>query len=322
MMSTPTVDAASPSPSIDCHVHLAPYLPGWPRQDGKLVVDRHAVGPPALGHPEQLLEHLATLGLDQALVSPPPPFFRPGLDAAAAAEWARTLNDGILAATGDDARLLPLAYLPLDHPVAARAEFERCAGEPRWAGACGSAGGAAVSLADPQLGPLWDELDARSSLVLLHPGSSPDARLAEFYLHNLLGNPVETAVAAAQLVFGDVVATHQRLRVLLVHCGGCVPDLVPRWDHGVATRRPGLRPLTEAPSVAVRRFYVDCLVHDAGAVDRAIAVFGADRVVLGSDWPFPMGAEDPRALVAHRGPAYVEQVSTVNAARALGRAAP
>lgn len=323
-MSAATASAAGPPsrplPAVDCHVHLAPLLPDWPAQDGKLVIDERPVGPPALGTPAALLAHLDGLDLDEGLVSPPPPFFRQGLVAAEAAAWVTALNDGILAATASDARLLPLAYLPLEHPDFALAEFERRAVEPRWAGFCASAGGGSPSLAGASLAPLWRALDDAAALMLLHPGASPDPRLEDFYLHNLLGNPVETAVAAAQLVFGDVLATHGQMRVLLVHCGGCVPDLVPRWDRGVATARPGLAPLTEIPSVAVRRMYVDCLVHDPAAVDRGVAVFGPERLVLGSDWPFPMGTEDPRGLVAHRGGAYVDQVARVNAARVLGRA--
>lgn len=312
-------DAVQAYPAVDCHVHLAPRLDGWPTEDGKLIVDGRPIGPGALGRPAELVARLEALGLDQALVSPPPPFFRQHLDRDEAARWVPSLNDGVLAALDADPRLLGLAYLPLEHPELAAAELRRCAPEPRWAGFCGSAGGRSVSLADVALRPLWRALDDPGSLLLLHPGSSPDPRLEEFYLHNLLGNPVETALAAAQLIFGDVLATHEHLRVLLVHCGGCVPDLVPRWDHGVATSRPGLQPLTEPPSVAARRLYVDCLVHDPGAVDRAIDVFGADRLVLGSDWPFPMGTDDPVALVSHRGEEFARQVATVNAARALGR---
>jgi aminocarboxymuconate-semialdehyde decarboxylase len=310
---------------IDFHAHLAPVLTGEPpsgvaRGDGpKLVVDGHPVGPPGLYAADALEAYLDQRGLDQAVVSPPPPFFRQDLDEAAAAEWVRALNDGVLAAVAGREPLVALAYLPLEHPALAVAELERLRGDDRFAGFCASAGGRSVSLAAAELAPLWAQLDADAALLLLHPGASPDPRLEEFYLHNLLGNPVETAVAAAQLVFGDVLPRHPALRVLLVHCGGCVPDLVPRWDHGVATNRPGLAPLTERPSQAVRRIYVDCLVHDAGAVDRAVEVFGPDRIVLGSDWPFPMGTDDPAALVAHRGPEFVERVAVDNAAAALGR---
>ncbi len=291
---------------VDFHAHLAPFA------------HEEVKGPAGLHRPDRLLAHLEEHELDRAVVSVPPPFFRQDLDAEAAAGWVRSLNDGLAAVTGASPELLPLAYLPLEHPELAIAEQRRLRDERGWVGYCASAGGRSCSLADEGLAPLWRALDDDGALLLLHPGTSPDRRLEEFYLHNLLGNPVETAIAAAQLVFGDVPATHGRMRVLLVHCGGCVPDLVPRWDHGVATDRPGLRPLTEPPSTAVRRFYVDCLVHDPSAIDRAVEVFGEDKMVLGSDWPFPMGAADPVALIAHRGEAFVDRVSRENARAALG----
>jgi aminocarboxymuconate-semialdehyde decarboxylase len=309
-------------PSVDFHVHLAPVLdgpvPGVTRVEGRLVIEGHAVGPKSLYDRDALCGFLDGLGIDEAVVSPPPPFFRQGLDPAARERWTEALQAGTLAAVAGEPRLHPLAYLPLEDPAAAVAAHARVRGDDRWAGVCGSAGGGSASLADAAFAPLWRALDEDAALVFLHPGMSPDARLRDFHLHNLSGNPVETALAAAQLVFGDVLATHPAMRVMLVHCGGCVPDLVPRWDHGVRTARPGLRPLTELPSEAVRRFYVDCLVHDAGALDRAVEVFGAERVVLGSDWPFPMGCDDPAALAAHRGVPFVDQVARDNAAAALG----
>lgn len=291
---------------VDFHTHLAPF------------VHDEVKGPPALQRPDQLLEQLEKSGIDRAVVSIPPPFFRQDLDAEETAEWVRAVNDGLAKVAAAEEEFLPLAYLPLEHPELAIAEQRRLREQDGWVGYCASAGGRSVSLADPALAPLWRALDEDAALLLLHPGTSPDERLEEFYLHNLLGNPVETAIAAAQLVFGDVLPTHPRMRVLLVHCGGCVPDLVPRWDHGVATDRAGLKPLTEPPSTAVRRFFVDCLVHDPGAIDRAIEVFGEDKIVLGSDWPFPMGTKDPASLIAHRGAAFANRVATENARTALG----
>lgn len=313
-------------PGIDLHTHLAPQLvencPAGVEAtaDGRLSVDGHVVGPPGLYRPEQLADHLAALGLDAAAVSVPPPFFRQWLRPAAAAAWARAANDGLLAAVAGQPALLPLAYLPLEHPQVALAEYERVRGEARWAGVTGSAGGRSVSLADDALAPLWRALDDDARLLLLHPGSSPDPRLEQFYLGNLLGNPVESALAAAELVFGDVLATHVRMRVLLVHCGGCTSGLVGRWERGVETARPGLRPLTEPPRTAVRRLHVDCLAHDPAVVSLAIETFGADKLVLGSDWPFPMGIEDPRELIAHLSPDLQARVAVDNAHAALGLA--
>jgi aminocarboxymuconate-semialdehyde decarboxylase len=314
---------------IDLHTHLAPRmapaevaLDGLATgEDGRLQLDGKPLGPPRLYRPELLEAYRAELGLDEVVVSVPPPFFRQDLPAAEAAVWVAAINDGLADAVAGLPHASPLAYLPLEHPEAALAEYERVRDQDAWVGVVASAGGASVSLADPALRPLWSALDRDGRMLLLHPGSSPDARLDAFYLSNLLGNPAETTLAAAQLVFGDVLATHPRMRVLLVHCGGCVPSVVGRWERGVDTDRPGLEPLTESPRVAVRRLYADCLAHDPAVVDLAAATFGDERMVLGSDWPFPMGIEDPRTLVAHRDAAFRDAVGTANARAALGREA-
>jgi aminocarboxymuconate-semialdehyde decarboxylase len=310
--------------SIDLHVHLAPALdPDEPglhgigrAADGQLSVNGRPLGPPALYRPDDAEAYLDSVRLDEAVVSIPPPFFRQGR--ADTARWVRAVNDGLLRVTAGRPRLRPLAYLPLEDPELAAREYDRVRAESRFAAVCGAAGGRSVSLADARFGPLWTALDADRRLLLLHPGASTDDRLEEFYLHNLLGNPVETAVATAQLVFGDVLARHPGLRVLLVHCGGCVPAVAGRWQRGLDTGRPGVDALTETPLRALRRMFVDCLAHDPALVDHAVAVFGEDRLVLGSDWPFAMGTDDPRGQIAHRGPAFVELVASENAARALG----
>lgn len=310
---------------IDMHTHLAPALseadiaglPGVSIESGRLTVDGTHGGPPRLNQPEALQAWLDERNLDAAVVSAPPPFFRQHLAAVDSANWVRALNDGLRRATADRPRLMPMAYLPLEHPEVAIAELDRLLTQDGWAGFSASAGGRSISLADPSLDPLWRRLSADGRPVLLHPGSSPDARLGEFYLSNLLGNPYETSVAVAQLLFGDVVGRHPGLRFLLVHCGGCVPAVLGRWQRGVDTDRPGVPALTTPLRDAVRSFYVDCLAHDPAVVDLAVSVFGADRVVLGSDWPFPMGSDDPVALVSHRDAEFVRQVSEENPAALL-----
>lgn len=313
---------------IDLHTHLAPVLseseiaglPGVSLDGGRLAVDGSHGGPPRLDRPDALEAWLGERSLDAAVVSAPPPFFRQHLPGDEAARWVRALNGGMRRAVAGRPALLPMAYLPLEHPEVAVAELGRLLAEDGWAGFAASAGGRSVSLADPSLEPLWRRLSDDGRPVMLHPGHSPDDRLGEFYLANLLGNPSETAVAVAQLLFGEVVDRHPGLRFLLVHGGGCVPAVLGRWQRGADTDRPGVPALARPLRQVLRgNFYTDCLTHDPDVVDLAVRVFGADRVVLGSDWPFPMGSDDPVALLSHRDAGFVRQVGEDNARSLLGK---
>ncbi len=265
---------------IDLHAHLAPRLPAGAREPGV---------PPELRRPTALLEHLDRLGLEEAVVSIPPPFYRQELPPDDAAAWVAAVNDGLAEVVADQPRFSAFAYLPLEHPPLARREIERVDGRG-FVGFTAAAGGGSASLADGELEPCWQALDERGAALLLHPGEPPDPRLEPMYLGNLLGNPFETTLAAAQLIFGDVPARFPRIRIVLAHGGGAVAALAGRWQRGVDTDRPGLRPLTEGPLQALKRFYVDSITHHPEVTELVRRVIGPDRVVFGSDWPFPMGS--------------------------------
>lgn len=294
-------------PRTDIHVHLAPLLDSPGPQ----------VGPPKLYDVAALASYLTQAGLDHAVVSLPPPFYRQQQTLDDARKWIPAVNDGILARIGDDPALSALAYLPLEHPELAVEEYARTRGQGRFVGVTAAAGGLSAPGSDPRLVPLWQALDADGAALLLHPGTSPDPRLDEFYLSNLLGNPSETTVSVAHLAFGGVLHDYPGMKVVLVHCGGTLPAVVGRWERGAATHRPGLEDLMESPRESIRRLYADCLAHDPAVVDLAVGAFGEEHILLGSDWPFPMGTDDPIALVQHRGEDFVEQVASANAATAF-----
>jgi aminocarboxymuconate-semialdehyde decarboxylase len=177
------------------------------------------------------------------------------------------------------------------------------------AGWTASAGGGSVALDDPGLEPLWHVLEECGLPLLLHPGESPDRRLQDHYLGNLLGNPVETGIAVAQLLLGGVLDRHPGLRVVLVHCAGVVPALVGRWARGVQTRRPGIAAGTRDPRQTLRSLWTDCLAHSAATVDLALEVMGPGRLVLGSDYPFPMGLDNPYESIAHLEPDLRDRIA-------------
>src|SRR5262249_31119958 len=120
-------------------------------------------------------------------------------------------------------------------------------------------------------------------------------RLSRYYLMNLLGNPVETAVALASLMFGGVFGRFPHIHFLAAHGGGVAPFVIGRWEHA-ARVRPELAHLLTSPPELLRHIYVDSIVHGAPELLYLIEKLGAEHIVLGSDFPFDMGVQDPVAL--------------------------
>ena len=119
-----------------------------------------------------------------------------------------------------------------------------------------------------------------------------------FYLDNLVGNPYETSVAAAHLIFGGVCERFRNIHFCLAHGGGATPMLAGRLQHGYSTARAGIDTSRKPPRALLARFQVDCVVHDNAALAFAAQTFGEDRIVFGSDWPFPMGVLEPHQHIS------------------------
>jgi len=299
----------------DVHTHLVPpdllSGPELAVVDGKLTVDgQPAVPLGRLADPAALSGWVDRQELAGALVSLPPPVLRYHLTGAAAVGWAERANQALAAATAADPRLRPLATVPLSDPAAAvEAARTALAGGGFGGLALGTLPVAPAGLADPALASLWRLLDDRSSFVFLHPGPCPDRRLAPYYLGNLLGNPYETTLATAQLLFGGVLERFGGITFCLAHGGGAVAAVAGRWQRGVDTGRPGVPADTGPVGPPLRRLLVDDLVHDPAAIRLLEATFGTDRVVPGSDWPFPMGADRLDPDRARRTAALVEPLT-------------
>lgn len=288
----------------DVHTHLVPPTVlgsaergehGLSVSDGFLVVDGGARLPlRRLGSPDALLDWVSAQGLDGAVVSVPPPLFRYGLEPA----WADLVNAGLRELSD---RFRVLGHVPLDSPRLAADVAAKLISGGGFSGLALGTLSTSPGFASPELDPLWQILGEAGAFVLLHPGHCPDPRLEPYYLANLLGNPYETAVAAAGLIFGDVLGRFPGIRFCLCHGGGVTAAVVGRWQRGVDTSRPGIGPVR--PSSAVRQFYVDDLVHDPAMLRLVLDTFGEDRVLAGSDWPFPMGSDQvdaARAVLTER----------------------
>ncbi len=287
---------------LDVHAHLAPInagqlasLPGvqWDAGAEALVLDGHRVGIKDLFHPERLVAWMDKRGVQRAWVSIPPPLYRQHLDLEAARVWTRYVNEGLLqASAAHPDRLQALLHLPLEHPDLIGSWLSDPLSQ-QFAGLALAAGGhPRICYSDSALDPLWQWLHERRHFVFLHPGACGDTRLARFYLENLLGNPVETAIAASHLVMGGIPQRFPHIRFCLAHAGGAFPAVCGRLQRGFDTRRPDVPDGVELPLQAARRFYADGIAHHPQALALAREIFGADHILFGSDWPFPMGIPD------------------------------
>ncbi|WP_454874683.1 amidohydrolase family protein [Paraburkholderia xenovorans] len=295
--------------SLDVHAHLIPVHPDAPaRFDGvqweassrRMTIDGHVIGMTALFDDKALLNWMDKHRIARAWISVPPPAYRAHLAEPEALRWASHLNEGLHEiATRSGARLQALLHLPLEHPDVALAVIaSRRLDDPVVAGYAASTTIRGGTLADDALRPVWKVLHAQRAFLFLHPGDCADPRLDRFYLQNLLGNPQETAVAVAALVFGGVLERYPDIQICLAHGGGTVPAVAGRWQRGFDTARPGVRLDAQAPHAALQRLWVDCITHDTAALQCACATFGTERVLFGSDWPFPMGITDPEQQCA------------------------
>jgi aminocarboxymuconate-semialdehyde decarboxylase len=211
---------------------------------------------------------------------------------------AQAYNDAASAAhLRHPAQFVGLATLPMQAPDIALKELERCAKLP---GLCGLYLATNINGAELDEKRFWEVYAKAEELgwtIYLHPVDTIGReRTTRYYLKNLLGNPYDTGVAAASLVFGGVMDAFPKLEVNLPHAGGTFPWLIGRLDHGTKVR-PELKHMKRVPSDYLRRFSYDTIGHDDRINAALVRLVGADRVLLGTDYCFDMGLTDPVATV-------------------------
>jgi aminocarboxymuconate-semialdehyde decarboxylase len=243
------------------------------------------------------LEFMAATGVDIEVLSPPPFMSFTEIAGPEAAKLVREQNEAI----AEVVRQYPdsfrgLGVAPLQDAQSAVTEIAYLMDTLKLTGVEILTQIAGKNLDTPDLEPVWQTLDARHAVVLIHPLDVLGAeRLTRYYLRNLLGNPVETAVALACLAFSGVLERFPHIRFIAAHGGGVAPFVIGRWEHA-AQVRPELAHLSASPLTLLRHAYVDSLVHGAPELRYLIEILGANRIVLGSDTPFDMGTRDPAAL--------------------------
>jgi aminocarboxymuconate-semialdehyde decarboxylase len=194
-------------------------------------------------------------------------------------------------------RFVGLAMLPMQDQALAVAEFDRIAGLPGIRGIYMATHINGRNLDDKEFWPVYARCEERGLPILLHPVNPVGAdRMRSYHLRNFIGNPTDTAIAAASLIFSGALDAFPKLDVVLPHAGGVVPILIGRWDHG-ATVRPEVKDLKNPPSRYLRRFHYDTVAHSGPVLMNLARQVGVDRIVTGTDFPADMSVVDPVATV-------------------------
>jgi aminocarboxymuconate-semialdehyde decarboxylase len=258
--------------------------------------------PPGMRDLTDRLKRMDEQGVDLQIISAWMDFAGLELAAGDGAWLARTLNEltiEAIAPHGD--RLRAMAAVPLQAPELAAEELRYALGELGMVAVEIATTLGASELDDPGLAPFWSAAEELNALVLVHPMNQSIGyeRLSRsYFLDNIVSNPAEGAVAAANLIFGGVLAKYPKLKVCLTHGGGFLPYQIGRLDRGYAGKPDVTAVNIDAPpSTFLRRFYYDTVVHSPEALRFLVETVGADRVVLGSDYPFPMGDPEPVGTV-------------------------
>ncbi|MEH2566025.1 amidohydrolase family protein [Bradyrhizobium sp. AZCC 2289] len=248
---------------------------------------------------EAKVEAMDRKGIDISVISPAPPMFYYWADADLALEVAGLVNDGVADMVGaNPTRLRGMATVPMQHPDAAVAELERVVQAYGFKAVELGTSIEGAQLAEERFRPLLRRASELNVFVFAHPYYvGAKSGLENYYLTNLIGNPLDTTVMLANLMFSGRLDELPDLRIVLAHGGGFIPYQIGRLVHGHKVRSETNAISKSSPKELLKRIYFDSLVFEPQALRYLIDLVGADHVCIGTDAPFDMADTDPKATI-------------------------
>jgi aminocarboxymuconate-semialdehyde decarboxylase len=254
---------------------------------------------PKLSDPEVRLMDMQRMRVDFQVVAPAPAQQHYWADEDLLVELSRVQNEHV----ADFSRRYPqhfaaIGTLPMRFPRRAAEEAARGAEVLGLKGFQIDTRVNEHELSDPAFNSVWAKLEEMDLPLFLHPlGFSHGQRLSPFFMINSVGQPLEELIAAMHLISGGVLDRFPGLKVVIAHGGGYLPFYVGRLDHAWKVRKEVKVLTAELPSAYLRRMWYDTCIFRADHLASLVELVGAERVMLGSDYPFDMGDPDPVAIV-------------------------
>ena len=270
----------------------------------------------------QRLKDMDRMGIDVQAISTSPSQYFYRIEPELGQQTSRLVNENLASiVAGNPDRFVALGTVPMQEPKLAVKELEYCMKELGFRGLEIGTNIRKVELSDPRFNAFWAKAEALGAVIFLHPSGFTDiSRLKEHFLTNVIGNPLDTTFALSHIVFGGVLERHPRLKIVAAHGGGYLGGYPARMDHAYRVRPECHDFIKRPPSYYMKKIYYDTMVFGEPQLEHLVNLYGADHVVIGTDYPYDMGYYKPVGFVegAKLTRAQKDQILGMNAAKLLG----